>query len=154
MRYSTDLRQRVLDFVAAAGSIAEAARRFQISRTCIYTWLDAADPLSYKKLGPRKPHRLDPEALAEHVKQFPDSTQKERAAHFGVSQQCVWHGLKKIGCTRKKKTFTYKEQCPIKQEVYKTELQTALQNRKTPVFVDESGFTIETIVWTIFRVLE
>ncbi len=103
MRYSTDLRKLALDFIADGGSIAEAARRFNISRPCIYTWLDAKDPLSYKKPGPRKPHRLDPEALAEHVKKFPDSTQKERAAHFGVSQQCVWYGLKKLGCTRKKR---------------------------------------------------
>lgn len=45
----------------------------------------------------------------------------------------------------KKKTFTYKEQCPIKQEVYQTELQAALQNGKTPVFVDESGFSTESV---------
>lgn len=45
----------------------------------------------------------------------------------------------------KKKTFTYKEQCPIKQEVYQTELQAALQNGKVPVYVDESGFRTESV---------
>ena len=102
MRYSQDLRKRVIDFIAAGGSKAEASRRFQVSRRCIYNWLDAADPFTYKKPGPRKPYRLDPEALTEHVKKFPDSTQKERAAHFGVSQRCICYGLKKIGYTRKK----------------------------------------------------
>ena len=106
MRYSKDLRKRVIDFITTGGSKAEASRRFQVSRRCIYSWLDAADPFTYKKPGPRKPYRLAPEALTEHVKEFPDSTQKERAAHFGVSQRCICYGLKKIGCTRKK-TFTY-----------------------------------------------
>lgn len=45
----------------------------------------------------------------------------------------------------KKKTFTYKEQCSVKQEDYNTELQRALQSGKTPVFVDESGFTKESV---------
>ena len=82
MRYSQDLRKRVIDFIVSGGSKAEVSRRFQVSRRCIYNWLDAADPFTYEKPGPRKPYRLDPEALAEHVKKFPDSTQKERAAHF------------------------------------------------------------------------
>ena len=105
MRYSPDLRKRVLDFIAAGGSKAEASRRFQVSRRSIYNWLDAVDPFAYEKPGPRKPYRLDPEALAEHVKEFPDSTQKERAAHFGVSQRCICYGLKRIGCTRKKDIY-------------------------------------------------
>jgi putative transposase len=45
----------------------------------------------------------------------------------------------------KKKTFTYKEQCPVKQETYLTQLQMALVNGKIPVFVDESGFTTESV---------
>ena len=103
MRYSPDLRKRVLDFIADGGSKAEASRRFSVSRRCIYNWLDATDPFTYEKPGPRKPYRIDLEALTEHVKAFPDSTQKERAAHFSVSQRCICYGLKKIGYTRKKR---------------------------------------------------
>lgn len=101
MRYSNDLRKRVIDFIEAGGSKAEASRRFQVSRRCIYNWLEATDPFTYEKPGPRNPSRLDPEALAEHVKEFSDSTQKERAAHFGLSQRCICYGLKRIGCPRK-----------------------------------------------------
>ncbi|MDE0315992.1 MAG: IS630 transposase-related protein [Candidatus Poribacteria bacterium] len=103
MRYSPDLRKRVLDFIADGGSKAEASRRFSVSRRCIYNWLEATDPFTYEKPGPRKPYRIDLEALTEHVKAFPDSTQKERAAHFSVSQRCICYGLKKIGYTRKKR---------------------------------------------------
>ncbi len=48
MRYSQDGRKRVLDFIAAGGSKAEASRRFGVSRRCIYNWLDAANPLTYE----------------------------------------------------------------------------------------------------------
>ncbi|MYF98821.1 hypothetical protein F4212_06740 [Candidatus Poribacteria bacterium] len=44
---------------------------------------------------------LAPVALTKHVKAFPDSTQKVRAAHFGVSQRCICYGLKKLGYMRK-----------------------------------------------------
>ena len=54
MRYSIDLRKRVLDFVEACGSPTEAARRFSVSRTIIYKWLDASAPFSYEKPGPRR----------------------------------------------------------------------------------------------------
>ena len=52
MRYSIDLRKRVLDFVEAGGSKAEASRRFSVSRTIIYEWLDASNPFTYEKPGP------------------------------------------------------------------------------------------------------
>ena len=52
MSYSSDLRKRVLDFVIAGGSKAEASRTYDVSRTCIYNWLDAKDPLSRQKPGP------------------------------------------------------------------------------------------------------
>ena len=37
MRYSTDLRKRVVDFIKAGGSKAEASRRFSITRATIAT---------------------------------------------------------------------------------------------------------------------
>ena len=89
MRYSSDLRERVLGFIENGGSQTEAARRFQVSRACIYTWLAAPDPFTYEKPCPRRPDRLDPDALVADVKAFPSPTQKQRVAHFGVSQQCV-----------------------------------------------------------------
>ena len=102
MSYSTDLRKCVLNFVNTAGSIAKASRRFGVSRTCIYKWLNAEDPLACKKPGPRGPRCLDYDALGQHVADFPDATQNERATHFGVSRHCIWYGLKQLNITRKK----------------------------------------------------
>ena len=103
MSYSIDLRKRVLDFLSEGGSKAEASRRYNVSRMCIYKWLAAEDPLCCKKPGPRGPHRLDYTALKQHVADFPDHTQLERAAHFQVSKSCINYALRKLNITRKKR---------------------------------------------------
>ncbi len=102
MRCSKDIRKRVIAFVQGGGSKAEAARRFQVSRGSIYNWLSAPDALSYRKPGPKGPRKLDREALRRHVEAHDDLTQKERARHFGVSRNCIWNALRKIGVSRKK----------------------------------------------------
>ena len=103
MRYSIDLRKRVIDFVEAGGSKAEASRRFSVSRTIIYEWLDASNPFTYEKPGSRGSRALDVDALRKHVSDFPDQTLSERACHFNVSPFCIWYRLKKLGFTRKKR---------------------------------------------------
>ena len=103
MSYSSDFRKCVLDFISNGGSKAEASRRLGISRTCVYEWLKAQDPLASAKPGPRGPRCLDYQALKQHVADFPDATQNERAAHFGVSRQGIWYALKKLNIPRKKR---------------------------------------------------
>ena len=104
MRYSIDLRKRVLELITNGGSKAEASRRFQVSRTAIYEWLAAEDPFTYEKPGPRKPRLIDYEQLRKHVADFPDQTLAERAAVFGVSKEGIHYALGKCGITRKKKS--------------------------------------------------
>ena len=111
MAYSLDLRKRVLDFIAAGGSKTKASRRFSVARSTLYKWLNAPDPLKRQKPGPRRPRTLDPDALRQHVADFPDQTYAERAARFGVSKSCIWYGLKNIGCTRKKKSRLQRAMC-------------------------------------------
>ena len=60
MSYSSDLRKRVLDFLNEGGSKAEASRVYKVSRTCIYKWLAAEDPLGCKKPAPEGPTALTP----------------------------------------------------------------------------------------------
>lgn len=103
MRCSTDIRKRVIAFVEGGGSKAEAARRFQVSRGSVYNWTSAADGLSYRKPGPKGSRRVDRKALRRDVEDHPDRTQKERARHFGVSRHCIWHNLRALGFSRKKK---------------------------------------------------
>ena len=102
MRWSTDLRKPVIDFVRSGGGKAEAARRFQVSRGRVHNWTSAEDGLSYRKPGPKGPRSLDPEALRCHAETHDDMTQSELARHFGVSRHCIWYNLRRIGNTRKK----------------------------------------------------
>jgi len=103
MRYSTDLRKRVLDFIAKGGSKAEAERTFGVSRRTIYNYLEAEDPFTYQKPGPKGPRVLDYDDLEKHVADFPDKTLVERAAHFGVSKGCISYAFEKRNITRKKR---------------------------------------------------
>jgi len=102
MRCSRDLRKRVLAFVGAGGSKAEAARRFQVSRASVYNWLSVPDGLAYQRPGPKGPRHLDWEALRQDVAAHPDRTQKERARHFGVSRHGIWQALRRMELSRKK----------------------------------------------------
>ena len=142
MAYSSDFRKCVLAFIEAGGKKTQACRQFSIARATLYTWLNAEDALVRQKPGPRGPRTLDRQALEKHVADFPDQTQAERASHFGVSEFCVYYGLKTLGITRKK-TLGYKERCPKKRSAYRQELATLQQTGKSIVYADESGFRDE-----------
>ncbi len=103
MAHSPDLRKRILDFVEAGGKKSDASRLFSVVRSTIDRWLAADDPFAIRKTGPKKMRVIDEEALRKHVADFPDLTQKERAAHFDVSEFCIGYGLRKLGITRKKR---------------------------------------------------
>ena len=91
---------------------------------------------------PEVPDALDYPALKQHVADFPDATQNERAAHFGVSRHGIWYAFEKTQYHSKKKTMTYKEQCPIKRQEYLLALQQETQAcGRTPVYIDETGFS-------------
>ena len=102
MRCSSDLRQRVVDFVRGGGSKAEAARRFKVGEASVYRWLKPGG-MAYKRPGPQGPRKLDWEALRRHVEAHPDQTQAERARHFQVSRHGIWHALQRLQVTYKKK---------------------------------------------------
>ena len=143
MAYSTDLRKRVLDFIQTGRKKSEAARRFSVARSTLYRWLEAEDPLTTEKPGPKKMRVIDEEALRKHVADFPDLTQYERATHFGVSMSCIGYGLRKLGTTRKKE-LGYKQRCDEKRETYRQTLALKQVDGKSKVYVDECGFRDES----------
>ena len=103
MRYSTDFRKCVLDFIDNGGSKASAERTFGISRRTIYNWLASENALTHEKPGPKGPRHIDYDVLRQHVADFPDATLKERAKHFGVSTHGIFYALTKLDITRKKR---------------------------------------------------
>src|SRR5574342_1389752 len=117
MRCTKDIRRRVVALVRGGGSKAEAARRFQVSRGSVYTWMKAPDALSYRKPGPQKGRTLDWQALRHHVEQHADLTQQERARYFGVSRHCIWHALHQMALTRKKNDGLPRARSSAKQTI-------------------------------------
>jgi transposase len=116
MTYSVDLRERVVAFVKAGGSKSEAARRFKVSRWCVYEWL-SRNNLEPKQQGSCGPWKLCPEKLKAHVAAHPDAYQYERAMELGVSRHVVQYGLKRLKISRKKNATVPGEKRQLSQRV-------------------------------------
>ena len=102
MRYSKDLRRRVVKYVRQGGSKAEAARRFGISRPAVYAWLSLGDNLSARKPGPRKAHKLDWEALRQGIESNPEKMMLEWAREFNVVPAAILYAMRRMKLSRKK----------------------------------------------------
>ena len=101
--YALDLRERVIQFVQAGGTRAEAARCFRLGERSVYRYLAAAKTST---LAPKTSwgawRKLDPAKLQAHVKKHADATLAELATALGVSHNAVWVRLRQLGCTLKK----------------------------------------------------
>lgn len=98
MTYSLDFRRKVLSIREKEGlTISEVASRF---------WVKSPVP----RLGRNKPStKIDMQALANDIHQYPDAYQKERAERLGVSQQGIYCALGRLGVTYKKKPYVTQE---------------------------------------------
>ena len=98
-----DLRERVVKFVQAGGTRAEAARCFRLGARSVYRYLAAAKT---NTLAPKTSwgawRKLDPAKLQAHVKKHSAATLVELATALGVSHNAVWVRLQQLGCTLKK----------------------------------------------------
>jgi transposase len=102
--YGIDLRQRVVEFVTEGGKVVSAARHYKVAPCSVYRYLRAAEQ---ETLAPKTSWgsggcKLDEEKLKARVKQCPDATLHELAAHFKVSHNAVWVRLRQMGYTLKK----------------------------------------------------
>ena len=130
MRYSIDLRKGVLSFIEAGGSKAEAARRFSVSRTTIYQWLEATDPFS--------PRRWKNRLTIFQTRPSPNVLPTLVSRLFVFGRDC------KNSAARAKKALGYKERCRLKRATYRKQLEAEKEQHKTLVYVDESGFQSQT----------
>ena len=100
MTYSVDFRKKVLQIRGKRGlSIIETGKLFKISPTSIVKW--SKNILA--KVGRKKgATRIDMQALANDIKEHPDSYHYERAIRFGVSIRTIGYALKRLRVTYKK----------------------------------------------------
>lgn len=102
MAYSQDLRRRVLAFINAGGSKAEASRRYEIHVDTLYQWVKQPPDHQAKKPGPKDSRKFCRIALAKAVQEQPDVMQKELAKRFGVSISVISATFRILGLRRKK----------------------------------------------------
>jgi putative transposase len=105
MKYSQDLRKKVIEFIEQGKGIAETSRIFGISRPAIYKWLKMkkldGDLLDRPRRGTWK--KIDPELLIAFIKDHPDLSLAEYAKHFKASAVAICRAFKKLKITRKKR---------------------------------------------------
>ena len=76
MTYSVDWRKRVVNFVEAGGSKAEASRRSEISLWCVNDWCRRKNLTPAPQLGRKR--KLDSKALEQHIRENPDALLRQR----------------------------------------------------------------------------
>ena len=102
MRYSSDIRALVIDFVESGGSKAEASRIYQVAIRSVFYWVKQGRNYKPNKPGPKGSYKLDRDKLVKLIESNPDMMLKELASELGVSINAVFHSLKVLGYTRKK----------------------------------------------------
>ena len=101
MTYSVDFRQKVLKVREAEGlSMAQVAKRFHIGLATVMRWTKKPAPQTTRNKPATK---INMEGLKQDIETYPDAYTYERAQRLGVSKTGVWHAMKRLGITYKKK---------------------------------------------------
>ena len=100
MSYSIHFRKKVLAKLEEGNSIRDVAAQFEIDKNTILSWKKCVD---IKRTRPRKPSKIDDQALRDDVEKYPDDYQFERAARFNCSKSGIGDALKRLGISVKKR---------------------------------------------------
>ena|SRR5579862_7578613 len=105
MAYSHDFRSKVLSVRQKEGlTIAEVATRFGVGKASVMRWIKN---IERKLQGPRQ-RKINMEALAKDVEQYPDAYQFERAKRFKVTQTAIFMALRRLSISFKKNAMSPK----------------------------------------------
>ena len=80
-------------------SLRETGERFNVPVRTLQRWKARIEPKTQRNKPATK---IDMEALRNHVEEFPDAYQYERAAHFNVSPNCILYALRRLKISHKK----------------------------------------------------
>ena len=98
--YSLDFRMKILSVKEKENlSFRKAAKRFGVGVATLIRWSKNPKPLMNRNKSATK---IDMEALKKDIQDNPDSYQYERAQRFGVSQNAIWHAMKRLNVSYKK----------------------------------------------------
>lgn len=105
MSHSTDLRERVLGFIAEGGLIKDVCKIFVVSRSSVQRWRKKQKETGdlNSKVRDCAPYKFTNEDLRSYVATHPDAYLSEIATHFNVTISCISIALKRLKITRKKR---------------------------------------------------
>ena len=107
MSYPIHFRKKILAKLEEGQSIRAVAQHFEIDKNTIVEWKKR---IEIKRTRPRKPSKVDDDALRADVEQYPDDYQYERAARFGCATSTIGDALKRLNITVKKRPYGTRKQ--------------------------------------------
>ena len=107
MSYPIHFRKKILAKLEEGQSIRAVAQHFEINKNTIVEWKKR---IEIKRTRPRKPSKVNDDALRADVEQYPDDYQYERAARFGCGTSTIGDALKRLNITIKKKPYDTRKQ--------------------------------------------
>lgn len=113
--YDIKFRTKVVTYIKAGHTQAEAARKFGLNPHTVCNWIKLINENKGLRpiLVPRGPHKLPREKLVEYVKEHPDALLENIATHFKCARSTIHKTLRNLGIRRKKKqNYTVKETKP------------------------------------------
>ena len=142
--YSYDLRSKAIEADKRGENKTKVSRFFKISRNTLNFWLikerETGDYQAKPPVGVgTQPKIQELEKFREFVKEHHDKTQQQMAQLWGnnTTQQNISYACKKLGITRKKKTYGYQERDEEKREQFIQKLE--LIEKHSRVYLDEAG---------------
>ena len=114
----------------------QTSQRFDIPIRTLFRWQQKIAPCLTRDKPATK---IDMDALAQHVDDYPDAYLHERAAVFGVTFQAIHCALKRLGISDKK-TQQHPKANEEARIAFKEKIAAYENEGKTIIYIDESGF--------------
>lgn len=100
MTYPLSYRQQVFAHKEKKGlTFEQTGALFDVPIRTLFRWQRKLEPCTRRNKPATK---INMQALAEDVNQYPDAYLAERAQRFGVSKNGIWQALRRLNISRKK----------------------------------------------------
>ena len=100
MTYSLSFRKQVFSHKEKKGlTFEQTSDLFDVPIRTLFRWRQRLEPCTRRNKPATK---IDMQALADDVNQYPDAYLAERAQRFGVSKNGIWQALRRLNVSRKK----------------------------------------------------
>ena len=117
--YSNDLRERVIKNYEEGMPKEKLVEIFKIGISTLNRWIRnylKTGSVEARKRNRYRKRKVEDEELKRYVEAHPSATLEQMAQHFKVRAVSIWHRLKKLGITRKKKPFYMRKEMNKKEK--------------------------------------